>query len=74
VLANSLLGHDCVHLPRLTCSEYCLAKGYIEWLGMELVVVLRFSQWVLDCAESLLQDIEGEYLDMLATVVRALEQ
>jgi hypothetical protein len=74
VLANSLLGDDCVHLPRLAGSEYCVVKGYMEWWSMELIIVIRFGQWIPDFAEPLFQDMEGEYMDMLATLVRALEQ
>jgi hypothetical protein len=74
MLANSLLGDDCVHLPRLIGSECCLVEGYLECLGMELFIVIRFGQWVLDFAELLFQEEEDEYMDMLATLGRALDQ
>ena len=74
MLTNSLVGYEIVHLPCLVGSEYCLVDGYKEWLGMELIVLIRFAQWVLDFAESLFEEDQDHIMDMLATVGRALDQ
>ena len=74
ILTNSLVGDDVIRLPRLVGSQYCLVVGYMEWLGMEVIILIRFAQWVLDFAESLFQEDEDEIMDMLATIERAADQ
>ena len=41
---------------------------------MELIVLIRFAQWILDFAEALFEEDQDHIMDMLATVGRALDQ